>query len=690
MADEKPDSAKPNLSKDGLHEWALTLQEDGESRRMPLEGRWWENLATYLGDFWTEWNPHSKTLWEPTPKPDHKARIPINLAQPAVRTEIAKLTKNRPIADVLAAGSDTQSVNSAKVGDKMLNKYAERKFSLPRVRRRGLQWTTICGSGGYFIDYDDTLEDPIEIYEVAGKAVFDQRVIKGYQQQEKKGKQKGKLKRGSMPQGDLVIKPLSPMSVIYDFSQIYLEDAWWVIVTDVEDIEIAERRWGERPDAEDDAVPGVLERRLLARMDVTRTLTPQAPHAQHMARIHRLFIKPGHPWFPKGAHIVFTKQKLLKAENFPFRHGRLPLVMMGHIPIPTSQYDGSILEGIKGPVIELSKTESQMMDNRNLAANPPWMVPEQTRLEDDAIQNKPGHRINYTHVPNVPPPQPVQMPDLPQYVKDLPELLKNHIQEISGQGETSQGRVPPGARSGVAIAYLQEEDDTKLGPTVQEFEEAIETMGELILETIAEKYEIPRTVTIYPKRGGEPDVFDFYGDMLKGCAGVEVQAGSGLPRSKAAKQQFILDLWDRKLEQDPRKVREMLELSEGEPDEWDIDLDQAERENRKMEKGEEVKAEEWQNHPAHLYQHHRKMKTAEYEDWDDQRKELYVEHCQEHETFVRDQQQQLAAQQPGGAPGSEPPTEEMQPGANGQQRPEGPAPEFAPETARSPLEAGPQ
>lgn len=686
MADEKPDSTKPKeLTHEALHQWAVTLKEDGEGRRNPLEGQWWENLATYMGDFWAEWDPHKRRLWEPVRKPDSRVRVPINLAQPAVRTELAKLTKNRPIADVLAAGADTKSVNSAKVGDKILNKYAERKFSLPRVRRRGLEWATICGSGAYFVDYDETLEDPIEVYEIDGKPVFDQRVIKAYKQRDKK-KKKSKLGKSEIKQGELVIKALSPMQLIYDFSVTALEDAWWLIVTDVEDIELAERRWGKRPSESEEVAPGVIEKRLLQRMDTTKSLIPQNPKAQKLSKIHRLFVKKGHPWFPEGAHIVFTDDKILKAENFPFRHGRLPVVMMGHIPNPTGQFDTSVLEQIKGPVVELSKTESQMLENRNMATNPIWLIPEQTRVEEDAIQNKPGHRVPYNHVPNVPPPQPVQMPDLPQYVKDLPELLERHIQSISGQGETAQGRVPPGARSGVAIAYLQEEDDTKLGPTVQEFEECIEVMSELILETIAEKYNITRTVTIYPKRGGEPDVFDFYGEMLSGCAGVEVQAGSALPRSKAARQQFILDLWDRKLEQDPRKVRDMLELSEGEPDEWDIDIDQAERENRRMEKGKPAVVEEFHNHPAHLYQHHRTMKTAEYEEWDEAKQELFKEHCKEHEEAVRGQQEELAMKQQsaeGGTP--------VQAGANGQQRPEGPPAQFAPaESARGPMDDIPQ
>jgi hypothetical protein len=120
-----------------------------------------------------------------------------------------------------------------------------------------------------------------------------------------------------------------------------------------------------------------------------------------------------------------------------------------------------------------------------------------------------------------------------------------------------------------------------------------------------------------------------------------------LPRSKAAKQQFILDLWDRQLEQDPRKVREMLELSSGEPDEWTIDLDQAERENRRLMQGDtSVQVEEWHNHPAHLYQHHLEMKSADWDVQSEELKQIWRDHCEDHERTMAVQQQQLQGGMP--------------------------------------------
>ena len=126
-------------------------------------------------------------------------------------------------------------------------------------------------------------------------------------------------------------------------------------------------------------------------------------------------------------------------------------------------------------------------------------------------------------------------------------------------------------------------------------------------------------------------VNDVVAEVEKQLRGVKVQAGSALPRSKAAKQQFILDLWDRKLEQDPRKVRDMLELSQGEPDEWEKDINQAERENRKMQLGQVVEVKEWMNHPAHHFQHRDFMKSPEYDELDPEIRKIFEDHDEEQE-----------------------------------------------------------
>lgn len=634
-------------SQDDLFLWCKQVVEDARKRRRGHEVMWWEQLCVYAGDLWCEYNPHSGRL-EEVPAPDHKVRLPINLNNATVRTEYAKLLKNRPIIECMARSGDKSDVDAAKMGDKILNNYVEQEFDMASVRREAIMWALICGTGAIFVDYDDTALGEVEVLIAPdGSPITDPQQIKAAQGWF--SEQAQQPKRMQIPQGDLRMRALGPMQWGWDFSIHNPKLAKWCFVTETYDALEVERRWNFTVDEHDlvDPRQNMLERRILERADVTGYFagmggSANQPLSQDIVQIHRIFVLPGHKFFPQGAELIFTNHEFIDATKFPFGHGKLPVSCMGHIPLPGSNYPLSVVSQIRDPVLEISKTESQMLENRNLMANPPWIFYKQHNIEEGKLVNKPGLQLEVDYRPNMPDPHPVEMPDLPSYVQNLPELLEQHVQTIAGQGETAQGRVPPGARSGVAIAYLQEEDDTKLGPTVGEFEEMIARVGYQQLRLIAERYDAPRTARI-PRPHALPDVFDFVGSMLSGVAAVTVQAGSALPRSKAAKQQFFMDLASMGIETDQRKLKQELELGEGEPDPVSMSEMQAERENDLMETGQAAPVKDWFNHEVHIRIHRQFMMSVDYEGLPPEIQDIYDQHDAEHQRFIAGQTQANAS-----------------------------------------------
>jgi hypothetical protein len=179
--------------------------------------------------------------------------------------------------------------------------------------------------------------------------------------------------------------------------------------------------------------------------------------------------------------------------------------------------------------------------------------------------------------------------------------------------------------------------------------------------------------------------------MIEGNTSVVAQAGSALPRSKAAKQQFMFDMWDRQLETDPRKVKEMLELGGGEPEEFELDLNEAEAENSLLNQGQAVEALMWQNHAAHHYQHRREMKSADWREKPPEIQQAYIEHDAQHSQHEDDLRQKQAEQDAlaaalggGGSPNGQLPVGEN--GQTGQAAP----PFQSSETPRSLVDEQPQ
>jgi hypothetical protein len=133
----------------------------------------------------------------------------------------------------------------------------------------------------------------------------------------------------------------------------------------------------------------------------------------------------------------------------------------------------------------------------------------------------------------------------------------------------------------VAVAYLQEEDDTKIAPTIETLEEEIGLMGSMTLERFSQFYTVDRLLRFH-RRDGRFEVLKFKGADLRNNTDVVCQAGSAMPKNKAARQQFILELVGMGILKDPDQIQEMLEIGYGEPDDRHKAEAQATRENNYM------------------------------------------------------------------------------------------------------------
>jgi len=190
-------------------------------------------------------------------------------------------------------------------------------------------------------------------------------------------------------------------------------------------------------------------------------------------------------------------------------------------------------------------------------------------------------------------------------------------------------------------------------------------------------YTTTRLVRYY-KPDGTFDVVRFKGADLKGNTDVFPQAGSAMPKSKAAQQQYTLELVSLGIIQDPEQIQEMLELGRGEPDDNDKSRRQADRENQIMlhglpsamfnlsrtvdEKDLEkvpvaIPVKAWHNHPIHIARHTSMMMEPEFDELQISHPEivrLFDEHLALHQQQLQQQQQaQMAMQQAAkGAPES--------------------------------------
>lgn len=627
--------------------------ESARNRRLDLrrgfEQRWWNNVALVNGDHYTSWNPtlskyeDRDSTWDDLE--GKKPKLVINHALTVARTELAKLTKSDPIMEIIANSDESMDIAAAKVGRSALD-FAEWKFRLKKRRKEALWWMIQCGIGAVYVGFDYLDEKPgyleLMIDPNTGEPVFDDRV-KG---QLRRDAEKGLIempKEEKYPLGELEYKVYSPFQLLPDEYATEFEVINDLITSEIADVDILKGCYGKsardlQPDG--NLQLGTMEQRMLSRAGVPGgTGANQDTRMEGGILVNTFWLKPGiyrgNKFLKDGIYVRWanTHKVLDISEGFPFKDGRIPFVFFQHIPSSGTIWPDCVMNHIRGPNLEIDKTVSQLIANKDYMANPMWLIATQHKIKGE-VKNVAGGIVRYRHVPNVPEPKPVPGLQMPQQVENLLVGLRQQILDISGQSEVSRGSVPSGVRSGVAVAYLQEEDDTKIAPTIENMEEAIAMMGSMTLERFAQFYSFARLIRFY-RRDGVFDVLKFKGADLKSNTDVVTQAGSAMPKSKSAKQQYTLELISLGVLKDPHKIEQMLELGHGEPDETDKAMAQANRENNLMMHGMSmgtfsldvtldedafskqanvaVPVKKWHNHAVHIARHTSIMMDEEFD-----------------------------------------------------------------------------
>jgi len=605
--------------------------------RRPFEAIWWNNIALIAGDHQAKWDPNRATWTDRDVTDDtsgKKPRMVINQALSVYRTELSKLTKNHPVVEVIANSDEATDLAATKVGRAVLSA-VEWKFRLPALRKEIMSWVIQTGTCAHYVGWDYLNDDAGEIdYTIdpaTGEPAFNPKRLKELEEMEERGDVT--LDKESFPLGDLDFKVYCPFQLLPDDTCRNFAQLKDLITTEVADVDVIRSIYGKAADKirPDTVTLGPMEERLLGRLGMAH---PRNQQSEQAAEIFTWWLTPGiytrNNYLKNGMYVRWCQGQILDVSIFPYQDRRMPFAFYQHIPAPTTIWADCVINHIRDINLEIDKTVSQLVETKDYMANPMWRIATQHRVKGK-VKAVAGGILKYVHSPNIPPPEPIQGFQMPGQVENLVETLRMQILEISGQSDISRGSVPTGVRSGVAVSYLQEEDDSKIAPTVDNMEQAIAYEGSLVLERVSQYYRTKRIMRFY-RRDGVFDVVKFKGADLKSNTDVISQAGSAMPKSKAARQQFTLQLVELGVLTDPNKIKEMLELGEAEPNLEDLQVAQANRENQLMLRGMSastfdhrgdlvaekenpvaIPVKKWHNHKLHLEQHYREMSSDEFD-----------------------------------------------------------------------------
>jgi hypothetical protein len=502
--------------------------------RKPHEGDAYLNLAFFSGNQWMSYD--GEMLFEPQLE-DWRSKVTDNRIRPNVRTEIAKMTKTRPQwVGVPKSQSDTD-IAGARYAEDVLDDAWHSKNMLRKLRA-ALEWSRVCKAGFWKIWWDPSIGDPRDIlvygdgHELAGKLVRDQN-----------GGPFDPAMMDQMPTGldlNMVKKSVSPGDYRIDirsFFEMYpdphagedgLSGAEWCGEEAVYTRDYVRRHLNEFYDElKFDTNPngGIAESRWPALAGANISV----PDIAKGVKLRE--------YWDERTHVIWTQGgKILVEEDNPY--GWIPYVMFSGMPVPGRFWPDCTVDDLRPRQVDLNNRLSQIDENARRIGNPPIVVP--SSMGDDWQWNGlPGETVFYQDngSPNAKPAF-MQVPEMPAYVQNDVDRILSSMMDISGQHEVSAGQVPAGITAASAISQLQEADDTRLGPDISDMEEALSEAGTRILDLVDKYYDQDRLIKVSGPDGAW-DVAAFKENMLKGMAEIQVQAGSGMPQSKAAKQAAI-------------------------------------------------------------------------------------------------------------------------------------------------------
>jgi hypothetical protein len=511
--------------------------------RQSIEQQWYMNMAFYFGKQWVQWVA-SKTasatgtqvLYEP-PAPRWRARLIANKIQPMVRNELTKLTKEEPQFYVIPSTSEESDVAAARAAESIAEYLlAENKFNAER--RKATLWACMLGNGFFKTYYDTNRKD------------------------------------SSGTPGCVRIEAINPFHFyVPDLQQVEVQEQEYLFYATCRSEDFVKDFFGVDDVKSDvNAAAGTFEARLNNILNVKKD-------SKDHVYVREMWIKPCTK-YPEGAIIWFCDSQLLGMVNiWPYNHGEYPFQKIDHIPVPGRFYALSSVEGVIPLQKEYNKTRSQIVEAKNRMSKPQLLAPKGS-VDPRKITSEPGLVIEYT--PGLGKPEPLALQGLPGYVIQEQDRILRDIDDLSGQYEITKGRTPPGVEAASAIAYLQEENDSRLHHTVSSIEEAVAEVGHQALSLVGQYWAEERLIKVV-SRNGAYEAKKFKAADLKGNYDFRIEAGSMAPRSRAARQAFVTGLMDKGHIPISLGLR-YLQMSETNRMWQDLQLDQrqAQRENDKM------------------------------------------------------------------------------------------------------------
>jgi len=608
------------VTRSGLS-WVKEIQDVSGGWLYELRRQWAINKAVRIGQQYARFDGGQARTGAARKNSKNRVRLSVNVIHPVVQTFIALLLKTKPALYVMPATGDIDDRDRAKVAEKILDH---------EWRANGMDSQLVALAGWLFetgAAFTETWWDPTsggiqEAKDEQGNPLYDP----------DSGKllvdKNGKPLRYAL--GRTRIATVPPFQITADLNAMTWDEINWVNRGRMMPLSEIRRRWwwGQFVNPEPFDVNNSVEsqfNRLTAANSSGDFGTLQG--RSEWARVNTCYVRPGQRVgdriYEDGA-LIIECQGMGHIERIPFEDapGYDPQVDWNPFTMFRCYEVGrfwpmGVIDNVWPINKEINRLESGIMEWVGTSVYPKWLLPSGCGVTDKQLTREAGEKVRYNQTAG--PPKMVDMPPLPATVMQMLQHMHENVDTVSSQHGPSRGQAPSNIKSGIGLSLLQEQDATDMGPITTLFEGSLAQLGRQILLRDSQFWKEDRLVRVMGKNR-QIEVFRFSSADLGGNVDVHVEAGSGLPKSKAAQQSYAkvlveLGLYSPMIPDQRRKLLQIMETGDvGEVFDTSKDRRRAQFENDLMVKGLVMPQPAWyEDGDAHLQEHIDFMKGDIYE-----------------------------------------------------------------------------
>lgn len=566
--------------------------------RISHEGIWLTNIAYALG-FDSIFYDVNMRQFRPINYPGQfmrRNKISVNRILPTIQNRAARLTKNPPRYDTRPKSNSQEDKDAARLALYIINQVWDQQ-QINKKRLELVNWVQQCGHAYLKTCWDPTLgpkmpyEDP----------------------------KTGQVRMVSL--GDIRVDVINAFEVFPDNMAKSFEELNFITQARIRPIHYFREQYGERGARVTPEDVWLTSLQYEYRINTFNNQAGAATGVSNLLKNSAIEIsyyeKPSYK-FPNGRMIVIANGVVLKDEPLPI--DELPFAKFDDVMVAGKYYSESVITHMRPIQDQYNRNIAMRADWQNKLLAGKYMAARGHGLMREALNDQSGEVVEYDHVPNCPPPMPMQVPTIPNYVYNEDDYLQRAMDNIAGLSEPSQGELPSASIPAIGLQYLVEQDMTRIGVVTEQHEFSYAAVGRQILKYAENYYDTPRTLKIAGK-GMEYTVKEFMGAEIQGNNDVIVVRGSTLPGSKVLRRQEIINLHQGGYlgnPQDPKVLENVLEMLEfGDIAEaWEdhsLDMGQIKKHINMIEQGLKPPVSEFDNHALFIKELNRYRKSDKFD-----------------------------------------------------------------------------